>query len=331
MTVPLPPPNSIYWDEPYLCNYTTCPLIPFGQIQYRPTLAGNALFLAIFVLGLICCVGLSIRYRTWGYLVAIIGGTALEIVGYLGRILLWQDDFNNNNFIIYLVGLTIGPAFFSAAIYLCLARIISIYGHTLPWFTPKTITIFFVGCDLMSLILQAAGGAIASTANTHSATQAGINIMIAGLSTQVASMVAFVIVCGQLALAIRRHPEKINTEYAEMRQSKRFRFFLCSIGVCTIAILIRCSYRVAELSDGFNGSIANNEVEFMILDGMLMSIVIILLTVAHPGFILGPMWKAGGFHLRGSKNAVRKETGSASSAEPGAWGPGATTETDQEK
>jgi hypothetical protein len=66
---------------------------------------------------------------------------------------------------------------------------------------------------------------------------------------------------------------------------------------------------VAELSKGFNGTIANNEVEFMILDGMMMSIVIILLTVAHPGFILGPMWQAGGFSLRKSKAKTTEKEG----------------------
>ena len=226
MVVPLPPPDSIYWTEPYLCNYTTCPLDVFGQISYRPNLGGNVLYMAIFTLGLIACTGLSIKYRTWGYLVAIFGGTALEIVGYLGRILLWQDDFNNNNFIIYLVGVTIGPALFSAAIYLCLARIIAIYGHGLSYFTPRTITILFVCSDLLSLVLQAAGGAIASTANTHSVAQTGINIMIAGLSTQVVSMTAFVAICSQLAWAVRKYPERLNTDYQEMRHSKRFRFFL---------------------------------------------------------------------------------------------------------
>ena len=50
--------------------------------------------------------------------------------------------------------------------------------------------------------------------------------MIAGLSTQVASMTAFVFVCSQLAWAVRKHPERLNMDYQEMRHSRRFRFFL---------------------------------------------------------------------------------------------------------
>ena len=59
----------------------------------------------------------------------------------------------------------------------------------------------------------------------------------------------------------------------------------------------------------------------MILDGMLMSIVIILLTVAHPGVILGPMWRAGGFRLRRSRATIDKER-AATAEEVGSWGPG---------
>jgi hypothetical protein len=62
-------------------------------------------------------------------------------------------DVDNNSFINYLVGLTIGPAFFSAALYFCIAHIIAIYSQDLSWFSPKAITCLFVACDLLSLIL----------------------------------------------------------------------------------------------------------------------------------------------------------------------------------
>jgi hypothetical protein len=83
-----------------------------------------------------------------------------------------------------------------------------------------------------------------------------------------------------------------------------------AIAISTVAILIRCSFRVAELSGGFGGSLANNQVSFMILDGAMMVTVIILLTTAHPGLILGSMWQAGGFRLgrakKGRPVAVRE-------------------------
>lgn len=79
-----------------------------------------------------------------------------------------------------------------------------------------------------------------------------------------------------------------------------------ALAISTVAILIRCSFRVAELSGGFSGSLANNQVSFMILDGAMMATVIILLTAAHPGWVLGAMWQAGNFRLRCAKRASRE-------------------------
>jgi hypothetical protein len=41
----------------------------------------------------------------------------------------------------------------------------------------------------------------------------------------------------------------------------------------------------------------------MILDGAMMATVVILLTTAHPGLVLGPMWQAGNFRLGRAKKA----------------------------
>src|SRR5213080_3247161 len=102
------------------CTYQTCPIEDYGQIRYIPSLAGNVFYVALFGLFLFVQIFLGVRYRTWGFLASMVGGIILEIIGYTGRILLHFDDFNFNNFIIYIVCLTIGPAFLSAAIYLCL-------------------------------------------------------------------------------------------------------------------------------------------------------------------------------------------------------------------
>lgn len=69
-------------------------------------------------------------------------------------------------------------------IYLCLARIVVVYGENLSRFKPRTYTIVFCTCDFICLVLQALGGAIASTANTLSSSNLGKNIMLAGLIFQ---------------------------------------------------------------------------------------------------------------------------------------------------
>jgi hypothetical protein len=80
-----------------------------------------------------------------------------------------------------------------------------------------------------------------------------------------------------------------------------------ALAISTVAILIRCSFRVAELKGGFGGSLANNEVSFMVLDGAMMAAVVILLTTFHPGFVLGTMWQAGNFRLGRAKRTRRTD------------------------
>jgi hypothetical protein len=74
-----------------------------------------------------------------------------------------------------------------------------------------------------------------------------------------------------------------------------------ALAIATVAILVRCSFRVAELSKGFGSNLANNEVLFMVLDGAMMSAAVIVLTVGHPGPALGNMWRQGDFKLCGSR------------------------------
>lgn len=184
--------NQTFVDS---CTYATCSVNEYGQIRYIPSLAGNVFYLAFFALLLLCQCALGIRYRTWGYLVGLFCGLVLEILGYVARIQLHYDVFDKNKFTTYVIGTTIGPAFFSASIYLCLARIISVFGSELSPLKPRTITCAFVFCDFISLLLQALGGSITATANTLNHHQMGIDIMMAGLASQVASMTVFTFIC----------------------------------------------------------------------------------------------------------------------------------------
>lgn len=96
----------------------------------------------------------------------------------------------------YLVCLTIAPAFISAVIYLCFYRITLIYGHSLLRIKTHTLALSFIASDIVCLILQAAGGAITATSGgtskqAEATRNMGINIMIAGLVLQVVSLLVF--------------------------------------------------------------------------------------------------------------------------------------------
>lgn len=126
----------------------------------------------------------------------------------------------------YIVTLTIAPAFFAAAIYLCLGRIIVVYGDHISRFTPRTYTLTFIGCDVLSLVFQAVGGALASAANTQKDLQTGVDVMLAGLGLQVASMSLFIVLSAEFAWRVYQTKQELNPAHVGLRESKLFKFFL---------------------------------------------------------------------------------------------------------
>lgn len=125
-----------------------------------------------------------------------------------------------------LIGLTIGPAFLSAAIYLCLGRIVIIYGPQVSRIKPRLYSMIFMTCDVVSLILQATGGALASTGDTQDDVDLGVNIMIAGLISQVVSLSAFGILCVDFAIRVKRRPERHSPQHALLRYSAIWKLLL---------------------------------------------------------------------------------------------------------
>ncbi|PMD48659.1 RTA1-domain-containing protein [Hyaloscypha variabilis F] len=317
----LPEPHggaTLLSNPDVLCTLATCDLT-LAHLKYLPSLAGNAFYAAIFAGCLIFQLVLGIRYRTWGFMTAAILGMLTEIIGYIARIAVHSNPFIKTNFLMYLVTLTIAPAFLSAAIYLCLARIVVVYGEERSRFRPVTYTLVFCTGDFLALLLQAVGGAIASGAASASTTQMGINIMLAGLSYQVASLLMFSFCCVEFALRVYAfsrtpgHPYSSNSTNgpnspssirtgqplnSSLPKSILFRSFLAGLCIATVTIFIRSVFRVAELSGGFHGPLANNQVSFMILEGAMVCIACLCLTIMHPGLCFQGEWRAANFTLR---------------------------------
>ena len=206
----------------------------------------------------------------------------------------------------YLVCLTIGPAFLAAAIYLCLSRIVVVYGESASRLRPANYTLIFVGCDFLSLLLQAAGGGIAASANTDSLTNVGRDIMVAGVAWQVFSLALFSATCLDFAGRVRKTSRsQLNPAFTEFRESAKFKLFLFSLATATLTIFTRSVFRVAELSGGFHGRLATQEVTFMILEGAMIAVAVICLTVFHPGLVFGKEdWDVAAWKLRRTRMAV---------------------------
>jgi len=296
----------------FICTLATCPL-DCAYVHFLPTVGGNAAYAAILGLLLIAQVGLGIRYRTWGFMVGMIFGLLLEVLGYVGRALMHQNPFDFNYFLLYLIPLTIGPAFITGSIYLCLSRIIVVHGTQISRLSPRSYSLIFMSCDFISLVLQGAGGGIASTANTTSGSNAGRYVMIAGLAFQVVSLAAYMALWLEFYLRQRRPTNRdlLDPRFATFRESTKFKLFNYALATATLLIFIRSIYRVVELQGGFDGTVASNEVSFMILEGPMIILAVLALTFLHPGIVFHETWGAAEWSLRSKKSNDEPKRGSS--------------------
>ncbi|KAH7170008.1 RTA1 like protein-domain-containing protein [Dactylonectria macrodidyma] len=259
-----------------------------------PLLAPNAFFLALHVLLLIPQVVLGIRYKTWGFLFGMFCGHVLEIIGYAARV---QMHDGKDQFLAYIVCLTIAPAFFSAAVYLCLARIIAVYSEKLSRFSPRTYTITFMVSDFCALILQASGGAILGGKNSDMR-DTGLAIIKTGLAVHLVAISIFVLLAAEYGFRAYRQQDQWDYKFAAFHKARGFVLFLIGLVIATLCILIRTSFRVAELKDGFHSGLAENETAFIVLEGVMIAIAAIALTIFHPGLAFKGRWGEANFQLR---------------------------------
>lgn len=225
---------------------------------YAPNIGASIFFSAWF--GILCLLALvlGIRSKTWTYTAALFMGSVLEMVGYIGRVLMSQNVWNQSAFQLQIVGLVLAPSFLAASVYLTLKHLVLYFGPEHSFLKPRLYPWLFVGCDIGSIVLQAIGGGVAASAgpqNNKKLLDTGNGLIVAGIAFQVATMT----ICGVLVTScfVRYQsakkkngavsPAMEKTDYAQISgdpKKKRMLTIFCSaIGVAYLTILIRCIYR----------------------------------------------------------------------------------------
>lgn len=289
----------------------------YGEILSTPP---NAFYCGLFGALFVFYASMIIKSRFWWFNISFFCGSALEFAGFVGRTLSCIDLTIKDYFLLQIITLTIAPAFIMGGIYYQLAQMIVVYGKEYALFKPMMYSYFFIGCDVLSIVLQAIGGALASIADDNQGTWEGTYVMIAGLACQVVSMSIFLSLLIHFLMKIySKHSQRedisnisaslfcsnlFNTKSArayrltklEPFYNKRFNslrsrelfIYLPLATLCgTICIYIRCIYRLVELSFGFNGYIITHEIFLFVLDALFIAIALLVFTVFHSYFVFG--------------------------------------------
>ncbi|KAK2000094.1 RTA1 like protein, partial [Colletotrichum falcatum] len=274
-----PPPlpsNLVVFGPEANCTLELCPL-EYSLYRYRPNLAVNALFLALFALAAVVHTFLGVRWRAWGFMAFMIAGCLSEIAGYIGRIIMYYNPFQFAGFMLQIIFITSAPVYFTAAIYVTIGRAIDSFAPELSRIPTKAMYWLFISFDVFCLVLQAAGGALSTTSAGSSTV--GVDLAMAGLVLQVVVLVAF---CAVFADYMVRY-----TRSAFARPlTGRERLFFGFLALAVVLILVRCAYRVDELSEGYKQSEKlSNEGLFIGLEGVLIICAVFSLCVGHPGLV----------------------------------------------
>lgn len=259
----------------------------------RPSLGGNLALAIVFGLMLVLQAVFGIMTKQWWFFVTYMCGIFLEVLGYSSRV--WSH-YNLNNFDAYVmqfVCITLAPCFLMAGIYFILAQLTVVMGQAFSILRPMQYSLIFIICDLISIVLQAAGGAMAAIElSDHKSTRSGSNVMVIGLAYQVFTMALFLILwfifCYRCYISKKRYGSRIfSKEFEHVRQRKMFVPLFYSVTVSVILIFIRSIYRLIEMVEGFSSDMANNETMFMFFEALMVSLATLLMTIFHPGFSYG--------------------------------------------
>jgi hypothetical protein len=83
------------------CTVSVCP-VGLSVYGYRPSIGESGALIALYAVCMVAQTILGWRYKTWGFMAAMLLGCIDEILGYVGRILLWQNPWNHAGFIMQI-------------------------------------------------------------------------------------------------------------------------------------------------------------------------------------------------------------------------------------
>jgi hypothetical protein len=194
----------------------------------------------------------------------------------------------------------ISPSFMSAANFTILGAIIRRLGYRYSWLTPRWYLIVFISLDLISLVVQAIGGAKASTAaeNNQNADPGG-HIMLYGIVLQMIALTIYValgadfVIRYHLNKPVRKTPPVDGKSEAEKTEERpvidgRTRLMLVGLVLNSLFLFIRAIYRTIELNNGWGGPIITNQALFNWLDGTQITLATYVFNFIHPGYLLRP-------------------------------------------
>ncbi|KAI2777411.1 RTA1 like protein-domain-containing protein [Daldinia loculata] len=254
-------------------------------LTYEPSLAGSAIFLALFAILIPITLALGIKYKSSVFATAVVTGLALEVVGYIGRLLLHNTPTDRSGFILFLIGTITGPTFICGGIFLIAPQIVTVYGEEFRSWRPVWYLFVLYVLTAVSLVLELAG-VLVSTIQDDIEVDIGSHVLVAGLVIQLITLVMFIGHAILFAVAVQTRHHMLDVKFAGIYNSMSFKAFLFAFTFAILLLVLRTAYRIVAIAEGFGSSIAQSETLLLVLDGLMVLLATLILLAFFPGRIL---------------------------------------------
>ncbi|KAJ3728804.1 RTA1 like protein-domain-containing protein [Lentinula raphanica] len=263
---------------------------------YVPTEWICILFIVLYSLSTVTHLGQACWYRRyWWMIITACFCGLLEILGWSAR--LWSSHSPGlaQPYEMQITCTILGPTPLIAATFVILGRIIELLGTSYSRLSPRMYTIFFCSADVISLVVQAVGGAKAAAAVAQSTSPVlGGHIMLGGIAFQL-TVISVYVLCGA-EFFLRYYKDMPVRDQGALHAGNilsrrgvlttKLQVQAVALMFMTTCLWIRSVYRTIELADGWTGRIITTQVYFDVLDGAMVTLAMFTLNFAHPGFLV---------------------------------------------
>ncbi|RYP54247.1 hypothetical protein DL769_010384 [Monosporascus sp. CRB-8-3] len=265
----------------------------FDFYHYDPSQGAATVFVVVFGLSTVMHGYQLVKHRTWYFIPFFLGGIC-EALGYAGRIIASTEtpDWTVGPYVMQTILILVAAAMLAASIYMVLGRMVRLLqAEHLAFIPVRWTSKIFVTADVISILMQGAGGAMLSIAETVDEFQRGENIIIGGLVVQLVGFSVFIAVAGVFYVRITKNPTRA-TDTVDIP----WRSYMWVMFGSTALILIRSVFRLVEYVQGNDGYLMSREIYLYIFDATLMLAVMVMYNVYHPSRII--------VTSKGTKNAA---------------------------